>query len=121
MSNTWIYQKKYALAFTDSLNLKSKEIKKPYFIQDYKIQRNLFDEDDNLERSICISELDTKIKDDFDFADFDDNLRNVKRLVIINDRPKNDSVIYSDFSNQMLKAFILEFESKGFECYFMEQ
>jgi hypothetical protein len=120
MSNTWIYQKNLALTCTDDLNLEEKKITVDLFLQDYKISRNLFDEDEKLERSVLISELDENLVDEDSFNIFLQKVKGVKRLVILNDRPKNDSKIYSDFSMQMLKAYIILFEKKGIDCFYTE-
>ena len=120
MANTWIYQKDLALTCTDGFNLKEKKITVDLFLQDYRISRNLFDEDENLERSVLISELDENLVDEDSFNIFLQKMKDVKRLVILNDRPKNDSKIYYDFSRQMLKAYIILFEKNGINCFYEE-
>lgn len=121
MANTWIYQKNFALAYTDDLNLEEKKISKDYFIQDYREPRNLFDENSDLQRSVLISELDENLVDEDSCNVYLQKMKNVKSLVILDDRPENDSEIYFEFSNQMLKAYILWFESKGINCFYSER
>lgn len=120
MANTWIYQKDLALTYTDDFNLEEKKITVDFFLQDYNVPRNLFDEDEKLERSVLISELDENLGDEDSFNIFLQKVKGVKRLVILNDRPKNDSKIYSDFSKQMLKSYIILFEKNGIKCFCTE-
>lgn len=120
MANTWIYQKDLALTYTDDFNLEEKKITVDFFLQDYNVPRNLFDEDEKLERSVLISELDENLVDEDSFNIFLQKVKGVKRLVILNDRPKNDSKIYSDFSKQMLKSYIILFEKNGIKCFCTE-
>ncbi len=120
MANTWIYQKDLALTYTDDFNLEEKKITVDFFLQDYNVPRNLFDEDEKLERSVLISELDENLVDEDSFNIFLQKVKGVKRLVILNDRPKNDSKIYSDFSRQMLKSYIILFEKNGIKCFCTE-
>ena len=120
MANTWIYQKDLALTYTDDFNLEEKKITVDFFLQDYNVPRNLFDEDEKLERSVLISELDENLVDEDSFNIFLQKVKGVKRLVILNDRPKNDSKIYSDFSKQMLKSYIIMFEKKEINCFYAE-
>ena len=120
MANTWIYQKDLALTYTDDFNLEEKKITVDFFLQDYNVPRNLFDEDEKLERSVLISELDENLVDEDSFNIFLQKVKGVKRLVILNDRPKNDSKIYSDFSKQMLKSYIILFEKKEINCFYAE-
>lgn len=120
MANTWIYQKDLALTYTDDFNLEEKKITVDFFLQDYNVPRNLFDEDEKLERSVLISELDENLVDEDSFNIFLQKVKGVKRLVILNDRPKNDSKIYYDFSRQMLKSYIILFEKNGIKCFCTE-
>ncbi len=120
MANTWIYQKDLALTYTDDFNLEEKKITVDFFLQDYNVPRNLFDEDEKLERSVLISELDENLVDEDSFNIFLQKVKGVKRLVILNDRPKNDSKIYYDFSMQMLKSYIILFEKNGIKCFCTE-
>ena len=120
MANTWIYQKDLALTYTDDFNLEEKKITVDFFLQDYNVPRNLFDEDEKLERSVLISELDENLVDEDSFNIFLQKVKGVKRLVILNDRPKNDSKIYYDFSMQMLKSYIILFEKKEINCFYAE-
>lgn len=120
MANTWIYQKDLALTYTDDFNLEEKKITVDFFLQDYNVPRNLFDEDEKLERSVLISELDENLVDENSFNIFLQKMKDVKRLVILNDRPKNDSKIYYDFSRQMLKSYIILFEKNGIKCFCTE-
>ncbi len=120
MANTWIYQKDLALTYTDDFNLEEKKITVDFFLQDYNVPRNLFDEDEKLERSVLISELDENLVDEDSFNIFLQKVKGVKRLVILNDRPKNDSKIYYDFSKQMLKSYIIMFEKNGIKCFCTE-
>ena len=120
MANTWIYQKDLALTYTDDFNLEEKKITVDFFLQDYNVPRNLFDEDEKLERSVLISELDENLVDENSFNIFLQKVKGVKRLVILNDRPKNDSKIYYDFSMQMLKSYIILFEKNGIKCFCTE-
>ncbi len=121
MPNTWIYQKDFALANTDITNLEVKKIVTDTFLQDYTIPRNLFDEDENLERSVLISELDENLVDEDSCNIYLQKMKNVKKLIILNARPENDSEIYSDFSRQILKAYIIFFEENGIQCFYTEK
>lgn len=120
MSDTWIYQKNFALANTDEVNLDEKKIKVDYFLQDYSVPRNLFDEDFYMKRSVLISELDENLVDENSCNKYLTKMKDVKTLIILNDRPKNNSPIFADFSRQILKAYIMMFEENKIKCYYTD-
>lgn len=120
MANTWIYQKNFALVNTNKINLKNKKVKKDCFLQDYNYPRNLFDEGSKLIRSVSISELDEKLVDDKNCNIYLEKMKSIEKLIIINDRPTNNQKIYKDYANQILKSYIMMFESNGIDCYYAE-
>ena len=121
MSDNYIYQKFLTLTDTDSVSLEDCKIpsKEIYFLPDYTEGRTLFDETDFLKRTIKVSELDEYIDSEKDFLLLCSRMKKIKNLVLMDDRPKNQNVIYKTYAEEILKAYIIQFKTHGIDCKYV--
>lgn len=118
MSDNYIYQKFLTLTDTSGVSLEDYKIsrKEIYFLPDYTVSKELFDESDLLQRTVRISELDEIIDTESDFLLLCSKMENIKNLILLDDRPKNQNKIYNAYAEEILKAYIMQFEGHGIEC-----
>ena len=119
MSDNYIYQKFLTLTDTSSVSLEDYKIarKEIYFLPDYTVSKELFDESDLLKRTVKISELDERIDSEEDFYNFSAHLKNISMLILLDDRPKCSNPIYAAYSTEITKAYILWFKKVVKEVY----
>lgn len=116
MSKEYYCRQKFLFDSTISvMDLEKYYTCKPTFLQDYKEQINLFD-DDNVSRSIDISELDCNIDNLSDFESLIKQTAHVNTIYILDSRTKTDNSIISNFQQKSLKAYINFFEKYGKNC-----
>lgn len=87
----------------------------PDFLQDYKEQINLFD-DNNISRSIDISELDATIDTLEDFTTLISKISHVDILYILDTRKTSENIIIKTIQTKSLKAYIQFFSEYGTKC-----
>lgn len=119
MSDNYIYQKFLTLTDTSSVRLEdyksaSEDI---YFLPDYTVSKELFDEKDLLKRTVRISKLDESIDSENDFYEFCSHLKNISTLILIDDRQKCPNLIHGAYSIEITKAYILWFQKVVKEVY----
>lgn len=87
-------------------------------VQDYKIERNLFDDQIfGFYRSISLSELDTVIDTYDDLKKVINMAYDTDALVIIDDRPAIALPQLANYAEATLKAYLWHFQDQGIVCY----
>jgi len=122
VSDNYIYQKFLTITDTSDVRLEDYGISENemLFLQDCTVTRNLFDDEKELTRKINLSVLDENIDTEEDFNLFLATIEEVKTLYIFDDRPNNQNPIYKEYSDEILKAFIVWFEKHGITCKVVE-
>lgn len=116
MAKEYYCRQKFLFNFSnDTINLKRYYSCKPEFLQDYREQKNLFD-DDNVLRSIDISELDCSIDTLNDLVLLINQMKHIDTLYILDTRTKTKNPIISNFQEKSLKSYIYFFEKYGKSC-----
>lgn len=105
-------QKFLWLSNFDEIDLEQYKVSYNEQIFNYTEPPNLFDVD-KIERSVLVSELDSKIDTEKDFNNFVAKIKFVDSLCIINDRKKAENPIYKTFSEKTLKSYIWQLKKRN--------
>lgn len=123
MSDNYCYQKFFNLLDTESIDLKGLHYKNEERLPlvAYPNCRCLFDESSSkLTRSIKATWLDSHINTETDFKYLLSQMKDIGKIVIINDRPKCSNPIYKNYSKEMLRCFIKAFQDNNIQCFWTE-
>lgn len=85
------------------------------YIQDYRIEHNLFDHDEHISRSISFEYLLEKIDTEDDWHVLISQLIGIDKIWIINDMTKEENPIISNYLQDSMKSIIQRIEAIGFE------